>query len=65
MIVWTRSTCCAAILLIGQVFYSQQAWAQEDDAAQLIAIIHAVEKGWEQRGLWRQCTFLGCAGLGR
>ena len=48
MIVWPRVTRCMAILLLGQAFFSQQAGAQEDDAAQLVAIIHAIEQGWEQ-----------------
>jgi len=48
MIVSFRVTCCAAILLFCQAFGSPEARAQENDAAQLIAIIHAIEKGWEE-----------------
>ncbi len=44
----THITCCAVITLLSQAFFSQQAQAQEDDSAALIAIIDAVEKGWEQ-----------------
>jgi len=47
MNVWTRITTCISIALFGLVFCSQHAWAQDDDAAKLVAIIHAVEKGWE------------------
>ncbi len=38
----------AIISLLGLFSFSQQAKAQEDDSAALIAIIDAVEKGWEQ-----------------
>ncbi len=38
----------AIISLFGLFSFSQQAKAQEDDSAALIAIIDAVEKGWEQ-----------------
>ncbi len=44
----THTSCCAVAVLLGQSFFSQQVQAQEDDAAALIAIIDAVEKGWEQ-----------------
>ena len=45
---WTRITCCISISVLGLAFYSQQAWAEEDDAAALVAIIQAIEKGWEE-----------------
>ena len=48
---WTRITYCIGISVLGLAFYSQQAWAQEDDAAELVAIIQAVEKGWSTREL--------------
>jgi len=41
-------TYCAVITLLSQSFFSQQVQAQQDDTAALIAIIDAVEKGWEQ-----------------
>jgi len=44
----THITYCAVITLLSQSFLSQQVLAQQDDSAALIAIIHAVEKGWEQ-----------------
>jgi uncharacterized protein (TIGR02246 family) len=44
----THITCCAVIILLSQSFFSQQVQAQQDDSAALIAIIDAVEKGWEQ-----------------
>ena len=44
----TGITYCAVIILLGQSVFSQQVQAQQDDAAALIAIIDAVEKGWEQ-----------------
>ncbi len=44
----THITYCAFIALLSQAFYSQQVQAQQDDSAALIAIIDAVEKGWEQ-----------------
>lgn len=44
----TRITYCAVVVLLGQSFFSPQVQAQEDDSAALIAIIDAVEKGWEQ-----------------
>ncbi len=47
MNIWTRITTCISIALLGLVFYSQHAAAQDDDAANLVAIIHAGEKGWE------------------
>ncbi len=48
MNILTRITYCAVVALISQAFLVQQLQAQEDDAAALIAIIDAVEKGWEQ-----------------
>ena len=47
MISRTHITCCAVIILLGQAFLSQPVQAQQDDAKALIAIIDAVEKGWE------------------
>ena len=47
MNVWTRIATGTSIVVFGFVTYSQHAWAQDDDAAKLVAIIHAVEKGWE------------------
>ncbi len=44
----TRITCYTVIKLVGQSFFSQQVQAQQDGSAALIAIIDAVEKGWEQ-----------------
>ncbi len=44
----THITCCAVIILLSQSFFSQEVQAQQDDSAALIAIIDAVEKGWEQ-----------------
>ena len=44
----TRTTYCAVIILFSASFFSQQLQAQENDSAALIAIIDAVEKGWEQ-----------------
>ncbi len=44
----THITCCAVMMLLGQSFFLQQVQAQQDDSAALIAIIDAVEKGWEQ-----------------
>ena len=41
-------TCFAVVTLLSQAFLSQPVQAQEDDSAALIAIIDAVEKGWEQ-----------------
>lgn len=38
----------AIIILFGLLSFALQANAQEDDSATLIAIIDAVEKGWEQ-----------------
>ena len=43
-----RITYCAVVALISQSLISHQVQAQEDDSAALIAIIDAVEKGWEQ-----------------
>ena len=48
MNVWTRIIYCVAVSLLSQAFCSQQAWAEEDDATALVAIIQAVEKGWEE-----------------
>ena len=48
MNILTRITYCAVVALISQTFLSQQLQAQEDDAAALVAIVHAVAKGWEQ-----------------
>jgi len=44
----THIACCAVIMLLSQSFFSQQVQAQQNDSAALIAIIDAVEKGWEQ-----------------
>lgn len=44
----TRIAYCAVITLLSQSVFSPQVQAQQDDAAALIAIIDAVEKGWEQ-----------------
>ncbi len=44
----TRITYYAVVALISQSLLLQQVQAQEDDSAALIAIIDAVEKGWEQ-----------------
>ncbi len=43
-----RMTYCAVITLLSQSFFSQPVQAQQDDSAALVAIIDAVEKGWEQ-----------------
>ncbi len=43
-----RITYCAVITLLSQSFFSQPVQAQQDDSAALVAIIDAVEKGWEQ-----------------
>ncbi len=43
----TRISYCAVIALLSQSFFSQHVQAQQDDSAALIAIIDAVEKGWE------------------
>ncbi len=45
MNIWTRITYCAFVALLSQSFFSQQVQAQEDDAAALVAIVHAVAKG--------------------
>jgi len=47
MNVRTGVTTCISIALLGIVFSQQHASAQDDDAAQLVTIIHAIEKGWE------------------
>ncbi len=44
----THITCCAVIILLSQSFFSHQVQAKQNDSAALIAIIDAVEKGWEQ-----------------
>ena len=44
----TCINCFAIIALFGLSSFSVNAKAQEDDSAALIAIIDAVEKGWEQ-----------------
>ncbi len=43
----THTSICAVITLLSQSFFSQPVLAQQDDSATLIAIIDAVEKGWE------------------
>jgi len=48
MNVRTRITTFSSVLLLGVAFSSQHVWAQDDDAAKLVAIIHAIEKGWEE-----------------
>ncbi len=48
MNIQTHITCFAVVTLLSQAFLSQPVQAQEDDSAALIAIIDAVEKGWEQ-----------------
>jgi len=48
MNIWTRITYYVAIALVGQSLFSPQVQAQDDDAAALVAIIHAVAKGWEE-----------------
>ncbi len=44
----TRTIYFAVLSLISQALLLQPAVAQDDDSAALIAIIDAVEKGWEQ-----------------
>ncbi len=44
----TRTIYFAVLTLISQALLLQPADAQDDDSATLIAIIDAVEKGWEQ-----------------
>ena len=44
----THITCCTVIILLSLSFFSRHVQAQQDDPAALIAIIDAVEKGWEQ-----------------
>ena len=44
----TRISLIAAMIFAVPTIFSQQAQAQEDDAAALVAIIDAIEKGWEQ-----------------
>lgn len=43
----THINYCAVIVLLSQSFFSQHVQAQQDDSAALIAIVDAVEKGWE------------------
>ncbi len=45
---WTRIKYLAIVALLGQSLFLQPVQAQENDAAALIAIVHAVAKGWEQ-----------------
>ena len=44
----TRISLIAAMIFAVPTIFSQQAQAQEDDSAALVAIIDAIEKGWEQ-----------------
>ncbi len=44
----TRNFLAVAMIIVGSSIASLQALAQEDDSAALIAIIDAIEKGWEQ-----------------
>jgi hypothetical protein len=48
MIKRTRISLVAAATFSVLAFFHSQVWAQDDDAAALLAIIDAVEKGWEQ-----------------
>jgi len=48
MNIWTRTITLVSIALLGLVFNSTQARAEDDDAAKLVAIIHAIERGWEE-----------------
>ncbi len=48
MNVQTRITNFVIIALLSYSFYSQPVLAQEDDSAELTAIINAIEVGWEQ-----------------
>ena len=43
-----RNMLAISMILLASSFNLQQAQAQESDSAALIAIIDAVEKGWEQ-----------------
>lgn len=45
---WTHITYCISISVLGLAFFSPHAWAEEDDAAALVAIVQAVEMGWEE-----------------
>ena len=45
---WTHITYCISTSVLGLAFFSQHAWAEEDDAAALVAIVQAVEMGWEE-----------------
>lgn len=44
----TMQLAISMVALFAQPFYLQQAQAQEDDAAELVAIVHAIATGWEQ-----------------
>ena len=48
MNVITRNMLAISMILSMSAFYPQQVLGQETDSAALIAIIDAVEKGWEQ-----------------
>ena len=39
---------CTLVVLFASPFYLQQVQAQENDAAEMVAIIHAIAIGWEQ-----------------
>jgi len=43
----THKSLAVALILIASTFLSQKLSAQENDPAELIAIIDAIEKGWE------------------
>jgi len=45
---FTYKTTATALVLVALSFLSQNVTAQQDDSAELIAIIDAIEKGWEQ-----------------
>jgi hypothetical protein len=45
---WTRISYLAVVAFLGQSLFSQLVQAQEDDAAALTAIVHAIARGWEQ-----------------
>ena len=44
----THNTLAIASILVALSFLSQKLPAQENDSAELVAIIDAIEKGWEQ-----------------
>ncbi len=44
----TRNTLAIASIFVALSFLSQKLPAQENDSAELVAIIDAIEKGWEQ-----------------